>query len=221
MCRLHLSRVSQRERGSSLQRRTAGQVIARRRVARDCASICLASHKTSAGDPSRIFACAKNFKTALATNLTRFTKLTKSAMLGARYGHTPVDADSVQEDSDDHLENTPQSSRALPNPSSKWRGGSFRVSTVAETTLMAFLAIHGTLNGRHRLVSRFSEMIWSAGESTLVWLYEIWPSALHRKQDLPVHKSRASRNVDAIELSAAGKKVGFFSTVKPNLRNAP
>ena len=127
MCGLHLSRFGQRERGSSLQRRTAGQVIARRRVARDCAAICLASPKTSAGDPSRIFACAKNFKTALATNLTRFTKLTKSAMLGDRFDHTPVDADPVQEDSDDHLENTQQSSRALPNSSSKWRGGSFRV----------------------------------------------------------------------------------------------
>ena len=97
----------------------------------------------------------------------------------------------------------------------------FESSTVAETTLMAFLAVHGTSNGRHRLVSRFSEMISSAGESTLVWLYEIWPSALHRKQDLPVHKSRASRNVDAIELSAAGKKMGFFLAVKPYLRNAP
>ena len=97
----------------------------------------------------------------------------------------------------------------------------FESCKVAETTLKAFLAIHGSLNGRHRLVSRFSEMLLSVGESTLVWLYEIWPSALHRKQALPVHKSRASRNVDAIELSAAGKKLGFFSAVKPNLRNAP
>ena len=97
----------------------------------------------------------------------------------------------------------------------------FESSKVAETTLKAFLAIHGTLNGRHRLVSQFSEMLLSVGESTLVWLYEIWPSALHRNQALPVHKSRASLNVEAIELFAAGKKLGFFSAVKPNLRNAP
>lgn len=97
----------------------------------------------------------------------------------------------------------------------------FESSKVAENTLKAFLAIHGTLNGRHRLVSRSSELISSAGESMLVWLYEIWPSAFHRKQVLPVHKSRSSQNVEAIEPFAAGKKLGFFSALKPNLRNAP
>ena len=120
--------------------------------------------------------------------------------------------------------NTPIAGKALSHYQVIRRDGvvtSFELNRIAEATLKAFLAVRGTLNGRHRFMLRSSGLLSSAVEHTWVWLCKIWSPALQRNHAVLFSENHIARNAGAVKPPFSSKKQGFFSALKPNLRNAP
>ena len=100
----------------------------------------------------------------------------------------------------------------------------FEPSKIAESMMKAFMAIHGTSKGRSHLRSMFNELMMSGTGRSSIRLQGVWLFVLHLKhamQAMLVGERNHAQSSGANRPLDGGKKQGFFSSSKPNLRNAP
>ena len=100
----------------------------------------------------------------------------------------------------------------------------FEPSRIYECLMKDFIAEHGTSKGKSHLRSMSNELMMAGIGRSSIRLQGVWLFVLHLKhamQAMLVGERHNAQSSGANRPLDGGKKQGFFSASKPNLRNAP